>query len=111
MRSRGARTKHAVVEEGLRLLIQTKSQYPPFARQGDLAGAHVIGATKMGYPVVHIRPTRGFASLGIRELWQSRELLYFLAWRDVKVRYAQTALGISWAVIQPFLTMVVFSLF
>jgi lipopolysaccharide transport system permease protein len=61
--------------------------------------------------IVHIRPTRGFASLGIRELWQSRELLYFLVWRDVKVRYAQTALGVSWAVIQPFLTMVVFSLF
>lgn len=65
----------------------------------------------MGYPVVHIRPTRGFASLGVRELWQYRELLYFLVWRDVKVRYAQTALGISWAVIQPLLTMVVFSLF
>lgn len=60
---------------------------------------------------VHIRPARGLASLGLRELWQYRELSYFLVWRDVKVRYAQTALGISWAVVQPLLTMVVFTLF
>jgi lipopolysaccharide transport system permease protein len=60
---------------------------------------------------VHIRPTRGFASLGLRELWQYRELSYFLVWRDVKVRYAQTALGVSWAVVQPLLTMAVFTLF
>lgn len=60
---------------------------------------------------VHIRATRGLASLGLRELWQYRELSYFLVWRDVKVRYAQTALGISWAVVQPLLTMVVFTLF
>ena len=50
-------------------------------------------------------------SLGIGELWQYRELMYFLAWRDVKVRYAQTALGVFWAVIQPLLTMIVFTLF
>jgi lipopolysaccharide transport system permease protein len=60
---------------------------------------------------VHIRPTRGFASLGLRELWQYRELSYFLVWRDVKVRYAQTALGVSWAVVQPLLTMAVFTVF
>lgn len=62
-------------------------------------------------PAVHICPTHGFASLRLGELWTARELLYFLVWRDVKVRYAQTALGVSWAVIQPFLTMVVFTLF
>jgi lipopolysaccharide transport system permease protein len=50
-------------------------------------------------------------SLRIKELWEYRELLYFLVWRDVKVRYKQTALGATWAIIQPFLTMVVFSLF
>jgi lipopolysaccharide transport system permease protein len=49
--------------------------------------------------------------LGIRELWEYRELLYFLTWRDLKVRYKQTVLGAAWAIIQPFLTMVVFSLF
>src|SRR5213079_2784504 len=48
---------------------------------------------------------------GLKELWEYRELLYFLTWRDIKVRYKQTALGAAWAIIQPFFTMVVFSLF
>jgi len=61
--------------------------------------------------VVHIRASRGWVSLRLRELFDYRELLYFLVWRDVKVRYKQTALGASWAIIQPFFTMVVFSLF
>lgn len=50
-------------------------------------------------------------SLKLDELWEYRELLYFLCWRDIKVRYKQTALGAAWAIIQPFFTMVVFSLF
>jgi lipopolysaccharide transport system permease protein len=62
-------------------------------------------------PVLRIRPPKGWASLGLRELWEYRELLYFLTWRDVKVRYKQTALGAAWAIIQPFLMMIVFSLF
>ena len=62
-------------------------------------------------PVTVIRPSRGWVSLQLRELWEHRELLYFLTWRDLKVRYKQTALGAAWAVIQPFVTMVVFSLF
>ncbi len=62
-------------------------------------------------PVVRIRPTRGWRSLQLGELWEYRELLYFLTWRDIKVRYKQTALGAAWAIIQPFFTMVVFSLF
>src|SRR6266496_5443260 len=62
-------------------------------------------------PIFFIRPEVGFASLGLRELWEYRELLYFLTWRDVKVRYKQTVLGAAWAVIQPFFMMVVFSLF
>jgi lipopolysaccharide transport system permease protein len=62
-------------------------------------------------PVVRIEPSRGWVSLGLGELWRYRELLYFLVWRDVKVRYKQTLLGASWAIIQPFFTMVVFSLF
>ena len=60
---------------------------------------------------VRIQPSRGWVSLGLRELWEYRELLYFLTWRDVSVRYKQTVLGISWAIIQPLMTMVVFSLF
>src|SRR5437660_102653 len=62
-------------------------------------------------PTLFIRPPSGWASLGLRELWEYRELLYFLTWRDIKVRYKQTALGAAWAVIQPFFMMVVFSLF
>jgi homopolymeric O-antigen transport system permease protein len=62
-------------------------------------------------PVIHIKPSRGWVSLNLRELWEYRELLYFLIWRDIKVRYKQTALGAVWAIIQPFCTMVVFSLF
>jgi lipopolysaccharide transport system permease protein len=61
--------------------------------------------------VVHIRPSTGWVSLRLNELFEYRELLYFLVWRDIKVRYKQTALGASWAIIQPFFTMVVFSLF
>jgi lipopolysaccharide transport system permease protein len=62
-------------------------------------------------PVTVIRPSKGWVSLKLRELWEYRELLYFLTWRDIKVRYKQTALGAAWAIIQPFFTMVVFSLF
>jgi len=62
-------------------------------------------------PVLRIRPSKGWVSLKLGELWQYRELLYFLTWRDIKVRYKQTALGAAWAIIQPVMTMVVFSLF
>jgi lipopolysaccharide transport system permease protein len=58
-----------------------------------------------------ITPAAGWAAPNLRELWAYRELLYFLVWRDIKVRYKQTALGVTWAVLQPFLTMVVFSIF
>jgi lipopolysaccharide transport system permease protein len=58
-----------------------------------------------------IEPSHGWRSIHLAELWQYRELVYFLTWRDVKVRYKQTALGAAWAIIQPFFTMVVFSLF
>lgn len=62
-------------------------------------------------PVIRIEPSRGWVSLKLKELWEYRELLYFLTWRDIKVRYKQTALGAAWAILQPFLTMVVFSVF
>ena len=62
-------------------------------------------------PVLRIEPSKGWVSLKLNEVWEYRELLYFLVWRDVKVRYKQTVLGAAWAVIQPFFTMVVFSLF
>jgi lipopolysaccharide transport system permease protein len=56
-----------------------------------------------------IEPTRGLAALGLRDLWEYRELLFFLAWRDVKVRYKQTALGVIWVLLQPVVAMLVFS--
>lgn len=62
-------------------------------------------------PVVDIRPTTGWVSLRLREFWTHRELLYFFVWRDVKVRYKQTALGVAWALLQPLFTMVLFSVF
>jgi lipopolysaccharide transport system permease protein len=62
-------------------------------------------------PVTIIRPSRGWVSLRLGDLWEYRELLYFLVWRDIKVRYKQTALGAAWAILQPLLTMLVFSIF
>jgi lipopolysaccharide transport system permease protein len=63
------------------------------------------------FPLIRIKPSKGWVSLKLKELWVYRELLYFFTWRDLKIRYKQTVLGASWAIIQPFLTMVVFSLF
>ncbi len=62
-------------------------------------------------PTIVIRPSKGWIALKLADLWEYRELLYFLVWRDIKVRYKQTALGAAWAIIQPFFTMVVFSIF
>jgi len=58
---------------------------------------------------VHIRPRKGWSALQLRELWEYRELLLFLSWRDVLIRYKQAVLGVLWAILQPFLTMVVFT--
>src|SRR5260370_7173233 len=62
-------------------------------------------------PTLFIRPQTGWTAAGLKELWEYRELLYFLTWRDIKGRYKQTVLGAAWAIIQPFFMMVVFSLF
>lgn len=62
-------------------------------------------------PVLRIEPSRGWVALRVKELWEYRELLYFLVWRDIKVRYKQTALGAAWAILQPVLTMLVFTVF
>ena len=78
----------------------------PDAPQPDFLRESEPGST-----LIVIAPSRGWVSLKLDEMWAYRELLYFLVWRDVKVRYKQTALGAAWAVIQPLLTMLVFSLF
>jgi lipopolysaccharide transport system permease protein len=62
-------------------------------------------------PVVQIRPGSKWVALNLRDLWSYRDLLYFLTWRDVRVRYKQTVLGAAWAVIQPLFTMLIFTLF
>ncbi len=62
-------------------------------------------------PETVIRPSKGWSALRLHELWEYRELLYFLSWRDIKVKYKQAALGATWAIIQPFMTMVAFTLF
>jgi len=58
---------------------------------------------------LHIKPSKGWVSLRLKDLWEHRELLFFFVWRDIKVRYKQTALGAAWAVIQPMATMLIFS--
>ena len=70
-----------------------------------------IPESKPALVTLRIAPSKGWVSLKLHELWEYRELLYFLVWRDIKVRYKQTALGATWAIIQPVFTMLVFSLF
>src|ERR1700729_1916110 len=60
---------------------------------------------------VRIEPPHGWLELRLHEVWEYRELIYFFVWRDIKVRYKQTAIGAAWVVLQPFLMMLVFSLF
>src|SRR6266566_805770 len=62
-------------------------------------------------PTLFIRPADSWTSIGGRELWEYRELLYFMMWRDIKVRYKQTVLGAAWALLQPIMTMIVFDIF
>ena len=65
--------------------------------------------TKHEPPTVYIKPSKGLAALNLRDLWIYRELVYFMVWRDVKVKYKQTLLGMAWAVIQPVMNMLVFT--
>lgn len=86
-------------------------------RQNDFENTTEGGMTKVALPTsiegfhIHISPSKGWVSLRLNDLWLYRELLYFFVWRDLKIRYKQTILGASWAIIQPLFTMVIFSLF
>src|SRR3974390_3706445 len=73
---------------------------PPLAEQSAAAAQ-----------VIRIEPPRGWFNLRLKELWDYRELLYFFVWRDVKIRYKQTAIGVAWVILQPLLTMLVATLF
>ena len=79
----------------------------------DSAGmpGRLISAAPESYTTTVIQPSRGWVPIRVGELWAYREVLYYLVWRDIKVRYRQTAIGAAWAIIQPFMTMVVFSVF
>ena len=74
--------------------------------ESEVGQAHATGTV----PVTVIEPSRGWLALDLKELWDYRELLYFLIWRDVKVKYKQTIIGAGWAILQPFMTMIVFTL-
>ncbi len=65
--------------------------------------------TKHEPTTIYIKPSKGLAALNLRDLWIYRELVFFMVWRDVKVRYKQTLLGMAWAIIQPVMTMLVFT--
>ena len=63
------------------------------------------------FPITVVEPSRGLADFNLREIWEYRDLLFFLAWRDISIRYKQTVLGASWAVVQPVMTMLLFTIF
>ena len=74
-----------------------------------LAVTQIQREVRNNIPVVRIRPSYGWVSPKLHELWAYRDLLYFLIWRDVKVRYKQTAIGVIWAILQPLVTMIIFT--
>jgi lipopolysaccharide transport system permease protein len=78
---------------------------------GGTTPAVATGRALPDEPLVTIQPGKSWAALDLRELWAYRELLYFLIWRDVKVRYKQAALGLAWVVMQPLLTTLIFTIF
>jgi lipopolysaccharide transport system permease protein len=84
----------------------------PVQKKGGLSlSSKARPAAHPGRRATHIKPSNGWMPLKLGEFWEYRELLYFLVWRDIKVRYKQTILGASWAILQPLLTMVIFSIF
>ncbi|MFC2029031.1 ABC transporter permease [Chloroflexota bacterium] len=70
----------------------------------------LVQTNKTGSRSITLRPSKGWISLNLKDLWVYRELIYFLTWRDVKVRYKQAVLGVLWAILQPVFTMIVFSI-
>src|SRR5262244_3840215 len=68
-------------------------------------------SSEITIPELSIAPPRGWHDLNLTELWHSRELVYFFVWKDIKVRYKQTAIGAAWVILQPLLTMLIFTLF
>jgi len=92
-----------------------KTSNPDFLPQVDSAVATGASSVSRIHPAVEsvtiIEPSSGWVPVRLGEVWEYRAVLYFLIWRDIKVRYRQTSIGAAWAIIQPFMTMVVFSVF
>jgi lipopolysaccharide transport system permease protein len=84
---------------------------PPAGRVLASGRPDALAPAAEALPVVRIAPPRGWFELRFRELWEYRELLYFFVWRDVKVRYKQTVIGVAWVILQPLMTMGVFTIF
>src|SRR5712691_5422190 len=81
------------------------------ANAAPAANPQLLSVCLPDEPLVTIQPTRSWLPLNFGDLWTYRELLYFLTWRDIKVRYKQTLLGITWVVMQPLLMTLIFSVF
>jgi len=92
-------------------------RFPPVSLLGRIGKGPYTGnavsetTSALASSVTVIEPSRGWVPVKLRELWEYREVLYFLVWRDIKVRYRQTLIGAIWAIVQPFMTMVVFTVF
>ncbi len=84
---------------------------PPAGSSAAVSGSDALPLPAIVPAIVHIAPPRGLFELRLRELWEYRELLYFFVWRDVKVRYKQTVIGVAWVILQPLMTMGVFTIF
>src|SRR5215467_16374550 len=82
-----------------------------FADTGFGERAHEFTLDLPEKPVVVIEAGTPWAALNVKDVWTHRELLYFLIWRDLRVRYKQTALGAAWAILQPLVTMIIFAYF
>jgi lipopolysaccharide transport system permease protein len=91
--------------------LQSAIRNPQSAIEESAIEESAIRNPQSEKPLVSIRAGGKFAAVDLKLLWDYRDLLYFLTWRDVKVRYKQTVLGATWAVIQPLFTMIIFSIF
>src|SRR5262245_39243130 len=85
-----------------------KQALPMSVVSSPISTSEVLAMPGHGRPVLRIEPSRGGSALRLAELWEFREVLYFIIWRDIKIRYKQTVLGFAWAVVQPAATIVIF---
>ena len=108
--------KIAAPQAGVKLVSYSSEGTPPTTEDGSTAAMTTPSQPPADAPAKDapvetvIRPPTGWQLINFAELWRFRDLLYFLAWRDVKVRYKQTLLGVAWAVLQPALMMIIFTL-